>query len=81
MQAGEKFRVEYLNFDFSKKRAFTGMSSIKNVDVTLRMPFLLAELAEKDFFWYVAVCSNFVVFSKTNMIYSFILLWFVLERF
>ena len=49
MRAGEKFCVDYLKFDYSKKRAFAGMSSIKSADVTLRMPSLLAELAEEDF--------------------------------
>ena len=56
------------------------MSSIENADVTLRMPSVLADLAEEDFL----VCGcffNFVDFPKTNEIYSFILLCFVLEQF
>ena len=78
--AGEEFGVDNLKFDYSKKRAFAGMSSIENADVTLRMPSVLAELAEEDFL----VCGclfQFRYFSKTNKIYSFILLCFVLEQF
>ena len=68
MRAGEKFCVDYLKIDCSKKRAFVGMSTIENADVTLRMPSALAELAEEDFF-NVVVYFIFVVFPKTKMIY------------
>ena len=49
MRAGEKFRVDYLKFGYSKKRAFAGMSSIEYADVILIMPSVLAELAEEEF--------------------------------
>ena len=68
MRAGEKFRIDYLKFDHPKKRAFAGMSSIEKADVTLRVSSVLAELAE-DNFW--AVCFNFAIFPKTNIISSF----------
>ena len=80
MRAGETFRVDYLKFDYSKKRAFAGMNSIENAEVTLRIPSELKELAEEE----VLVCSclfQFRCFSKNNMICSFILLYFILERF
>ena len=48
MRAGEKFWVDYLKFDYSKKRAFAAISSIEHSVVTLRMPSVLAELAEED---------------------------------
>ena len=38
-----------MKFHYWKKRAFVGMSSIEKADVTLRMPFVLAELADEDF--------------------------------
>ena len=41
------------------------MNSIEIVDVTLRMPSVLVELAEEDFFLYVAVYFDFIVFPKT----------------
>ena len=65
MRAGEKFRVDNLKFDYSKKRAFAGMSSIEIADVTLRVPSVLAELAEEDFL----VCGclfQFRCFSKNK---------------
>ena len=65
MRADEKFRVDYLKFDYSKKRAFAGLSSIENADVTLTMPCVLAELAEEVFL----VCGclfQFRCFSKNN---------------
>ena len=42
----------------TKKRAFAGMSSGENADVTLTMPSDMAELAEKDFL-ILALCLNF----------------------
>ena len=80
MPAGEKFRVDNLKFDYSKKRAFAGMSSIETADVTLRVPYVLAELAEEDFLVWGCL-FHFRCFSKINMIYSSILLCFVLEQF
>ena len=81
MFAGEKFRVDYLKFDFSKKRAFAGISSIENADVTLRMPSVLTKLAEKDFL----ICGclfQIHCFSKNKFdLNSFILMRFVLEQF
>ena len=44
-----KVRVDYLNIDCRKKRAFAGMSCIENADVILKMPSVMAELAEGDF--------------------------------
>ena len=65
MRAGEKFRVDYLKFDYSKKRTFAGMSSIENSDVTLRMPSVLAELAEEEFL--ACGCTfQFRCFYKNN---------------
>ena len=75
MRAGEKFRVDSLKFDYSKKRAFAGVISIKNADVTLRMPSAVAELAEEDFL----VCGclfQFHCFSKNKyglLFYSLVL--------
>ena len=47
--AGEKLLVDYLKRDCMKKRAFAGMSFVENSDVTLRMPSVMAELAEEGF--------------------------------
>ena len=65
MRVGEKFRVECLKFDSSKKRAFAGMSANENADVTLRMSSVLAKLAGKDFL--VCRCLfEFRCFSKNK---------------
>ena len=58
MRPEEKFRVDYLKFHYSKKRAFAGMSSLEKADVTLRMPSVLAELADEDFL----VCGCIIIF-------------------
>ena len=73
--------IDYVKFNYPKKRAFAGMSSIENADVTLTMPSVLAELAEEVFLVCGCFFFNFVVSPKTNMIYSFILLCFDLDRF
>ena len=73
--------IDYVKFNYPKKRAFAGMSSIENADVTLTMPSVLAELAEEDFLVCGCFFFNFVVSPKTNMIYSFILLCFDLDQF
>ena len=58
------FRVDYLKFFYSKKRAFAGMSSIENADGTLRRPSVLAELAEEDFFGMWLFISISLFFQK-----------------
>ena len=72
MCAGEKFCVDYLKFDCSKKRAFAVMSSSEKADVTLRMPSVRAELADEGF----SVCSclfQFRCFSKNKYDLFFVL--------
>ena len=79
LRAGEKIRIDFLNFDYSKKRAFSGTSSIGHAAVTLRMPFVLAQLAEEDFFVFFGIFSclfHFRCFSKNKydfFVYSFVL--------
>ena len=71
MRAGEKYRVDYLKFNYSKKRAFAGMISIENADVTLRVPSVSAELAEEDSLVCGCLFQFRFFFSKTNLIYFF----------
>ena len=81
MSAGEKFRVDYLKFNYSKKRAFAGMISIENADVTLRVPSVLAELAEEDFLLCGCLFQFRFFFFKNKFDLFFFLLRFNLEQF
>ena len=80
LERRRKVRVDYLKFDYWEKRACAGMNSIENADVTMRMPSVLAEFAEEDFLVCGCFFFNFVVFPKTNIIFSFFLFCFVLEQ-
>ena len=58
-----KFRVDYLKFDYSKIRAFGGMSSIQNADVNLRMP-CFGGACGRRFFGMWLFFSNSLFFQK-----------------